>query len=30
MRARVEQAGGTLTISTAPGHGTTIRTEMPA
>src|SRR5690606_18906077 len=30
MRARVEQVGGTLTISSAPGQGTTIRTEVPA
>ena len=29
MRARVEQVGGTLTISSAPGQGTTIRTEVP-
>jgi signal transduction histidine kinase len=29
MRARVEQVGGTLSISTAPGLGATIRTEVP-
>jgi signal transduction histidine kinase len=29
MRARVEQVGGVLTISSAPGQGTTIRTEVP-
>ena len=30
MRSRVEQVGGTLAISTAPGAGTTIGTEVPA
>ncbi len=30
MRSRVEQVGGALTISSAPGQGTTIRTEVPA
>ena len=30
MRARVEQVGGSLIISSAPGRGTTIRTEVPA
>jgi signal transduction histidine kinase len=29
MRSRVEQVGGTLAISSAPGGGTTIRTEVP-
>jgi signal transduction histidine kinase len=30
MRARVAQIGGTLTITTSPGEGTTIVTEVPA
>jgi signal transduction histidine kinase len=29
MRARVEQVGGALTIISAPGQGTAIRTEVP-
>jgi len=29
MRERVEMIGGTFTIESAPGHGTTIRAEIP-
>jgi signal transduction histidine kinase len=30
MRARVQQLGGRLTIRSAPGKGTTVRTEIDA
>lgn len=30
MRERMEMVGGTLTIQSAPGHGTTLRAEFPA
>lgn len=30
MRERVEMVGGTLTIESAPGKGTTVRAEIPA
>jgi signal transduction histidine kinase len=29
MRERLRQAGGTLTVSSAPGAGTTVRAELP-
>jgi signal transduction histidine kinase len=29
MRERVEMVGGTLTIESAPGQGTTVRAEIP-
>ena len=29
MRERVEMVGGTFTIESAPGHGTTVRVELP-
>jgi signal transduction histidine kinase len=29
MRERVQSAGGVLTIESEPGHGTTIRAELP-
>lgn len=29
MRERIELAGGTLTLTTSPGHGTHIRAEIP-
>jgi len=29
MQERVEMVGGTLTIESAPGQGTTIRAEVP-
>lgn len=29
MRARVEQAGGTLTVNSSPGHGTVITAVLP-
>jgi signal transduction histidine kinase len=29
MRERLRQAGGTLTVTTAPGRGTTVRAEIP-
>ncbi len=29
MRERLRQAGGTLTVTTAPGAGTTVRAEIP-
>lgn len=30
MRTRVEQVGGTMTVDSAPGTGTTVRVEVPA
>ncbi|HEY0935689.1 MAG TPA: sensor histidine kinase [Trebonia sp.] len=30
MRERLRQAGGTLSVTTAPGAGTTVRAEIPA
>jgi signal transduction histidine kinase len=30
MGERLRQVGGTLTVVTAPGAGTTIRAEVPA
>jgi signal transduction histidine kinase len=30
MRVRLRQVGGTLTVATAPGAGTTVRAEIPA
>jgi signal transduction histidine kinase len=30
MRQRAEEAGGTLTVTSAPGGGTTVRLEVPA
>ncbi|WP_243866422.1 GAF domain-containing sensor histidine kinase [Actinophytocola oryzae] len=30
MRERAEEAGGTLTVTSAPGGGTTVRLEVPA
>jgi signal transduction histidine kinase len=30
MRERVRQAGGTITVRTAPGEGTVVRAEVPA
>ena len=29
MRERVEMVGGKFTVESAPGHGTTIRTQIP-
>jgi signal transduction histidine kinase len=29
MRERVEMVGGSLTIESAPGRGTTVRAELP-
>jgi signal transduction histidine kinase len=29
MRERIEMIGGTLTIDSAPGRGTTVRAEIP-
>jgi signal transduction histidine kinase len=29
MRERVEMVGGSLTIESAPGRGTTVRAEIP-
>jgi signal transduction histidine kinase len=30
MRERIRQAGGTITVATAPGEGTVVRAEVPA
>jgi signal transduction histidine kinase len=30
MRERLRLAGGTLSVTTAPGAGTTVRAEIPA
>jgi signal transduction histidine kinase len=30
MRTRVTEAGGTLTVSSSPGAGTTVRATVPA
>jgi len=30
MRARLAEAGGTLTVESAPGEGTTLVVELPA
>jgi signal transduction histidine kinase len=30
MRERAKETGGTLTVTSAPGGGTTVRLELPA